>query len=110
MVFDFIVLCLATWSLLQMPGRTSLWKLIFMDGLSYFIVAFACYLACAVAAFSNAGIFITWVFILPSIYKVLSSLSVADSFSGTSRQRCMCHTRSPHPISLLLELYYPHAE
>jgi len=60
--FDFIILCLAMTALLRMPGRSSLWNLIFLDGLSYFIVAFLCYVACVIPAFAGAGVFVTFIF------------------------------------------------
>ncbi|KAG9032602.1 hypothetical protein FRB95_001188 [Tulasnella sp. JGI-2019a] len=50
MSFDFTVLCLALWALIKLPGVSSLWKLVFFDGLAYFIVAFSCYLAVTIVA------------------------------------------------------------
>ncbi|KAG9033903.1 hypothetical protein FRB95_014106 [Tulasnella sp. JGI-2019a] len=50
MCFDFIVLCLALRALLKLPGVSSLWKLLFFDGLAYFLIAFTCYLAVTIVA------------------------------------------------------------
>lgn len=38
LTFDGIVLVLACWALFRFPGRsTGLWKVLFMDGLAYFV-------------------------------------------------------------------------
>ncbi|KAG8875508.1 hypothetical protein FRB98_007785 [Tulasnella sp. 332] len=50
MCFDFIVLALALYALLQLPGISTLWKLLFYDGLAYFLIAFTCYLAVTIVA------------------------------------------------------------
>jgi len=41
MGFDLTVLILSTIGLLLTPGRTSLWKLLFRDGIVYFVIAFS---------------------------------------------------------------------
>jgi len=51
MLFDLIVLVLALRALLKLPGRSSLWKLLFLDGFLYFLIAFTCYLAATIMAF-----------------------------------------------------------
>ena len=40
MSFDFIVLVLTTIGLVMSPGRSSLWQLLFRQGVIYFLVAF----------------------------------------------------------------------
>jgi len=40
MSFDFIVLVLTTTGLVMSPGRSSLWQLLFRQGIIYFLVAF----------------------------------------------------------------------
>lgn len=42
MVFDFIVLVVASWALLRVAGRSSLVQLLFLDGLAYFAGQFVC--------------------------------------------------------------------
>lgn len=37
MVFDFVVLVVASWALLRAAGRSNLVKLLFFDGLAYFV-------------------------------------------------------------------------
>ena len=44
MLFDFIVLALTTVRLLKSPGRSSLWRLLFRQGIVYFLIAFTGYL------------------------------------------------------------------
>lgn len=39
MSFDFLVLVLTTTGLLMSPGRSSLWHLLFRQGIAYFLVA-----------------------------------------------------------------------
>ncbi|KAG9037057.1 hypothetical protein FRB95_006910 [Tulasnella sp. JGI-2019a] len=51
MSFDLIVLCLAFRALLKLPGASSIWNLLFLDGLAYFIIAFTCYLTVTIIAF-----------------------------------------------------------
>lgn len=36
MAFDLIVLIIASWALFRLPGRSNLWNLLIIDGLSYF--------------------------------------------------------------------------
>ncbi|KAG8867572.1 hypothetical protein FRB97_003206 [Tulasnella sp. 331] len=50
MCFDFIVLALALYALLRLPGVSTLWKLLFYDGLAYFLIAFTCYLSVTIIA------------------------------------------------------------
>jgi len=40
MLFDFLVLMLTTIRLVTTPGRSSLWQLLFQQGVVYFLVAF----------------------------------------------------------------------
>ena len=40
MSFDFVVLVLTTIGLVMSPGRSSLWQLLFRQGIIYFLVAF----------------------------------------------------------------------
>jgi len=40
MSFDLIVLVLATFALVKSPSRSSLWQLLFRQGIIYFLVAF----------------------------------------------------------------------
>ena len=44
MLFDFIVLAFTTVRLLKSPGQSSLWRLLFRQGIVYFLIAFAAYL------------------------------------------------------------------
>lgn len=62
MCFDFLVLFLALYALLRMHGRSSLWNLIFIDGLVYFAIAFASYLACAITAFLTTTPWLLFIF------------------------------------------------
>lgn len=76
MVFDFVILAVACTALLKHPAQTSLWRMIFVDGLIYFTskpfmhcllplgshanergsVAFTGYLICAVFAYLNLDV------------------------------------------------------
>lgn len=40
MSFDLIVLVLTTFALVKSPSRSSLWQLLFRQGIIYFLVAF----------------------------------------------------------------------
>lgn len=62
MLFDFTVLALATIALLRVPGRSSLWKLLWIDGLVYFFVAFVCYLAITIIVFLGISVELRWMF------------------------------------------------
>lgn len=57
MIFDFLVLVLATYSLLRHTGGARLGDfgtVLFRDGIVYFVVAFVSYLACTIL--NNLGI------------------------------------------------------
>lgn len=62
MLFDFAVLVLATIALLRVPGHSSLWKLLWIDGLVYFFVAFICYLAVTIVVFLSISVELWWMF------------------------------------------------
>jgi len=62
MIFDFVVLTLALWALLRVPGRSTLWKLLFLDGIIYFVLAFTCYLACTIVVWLGISIPLTYMF------------------------------------------------
>jgi len=47
MSFDCLVLVLTTIKLLRSPGRSSLWHLLFRQGIIYFIVALVAYILLA---------------------------------------------------------------
>jgi len=53
MLFDLTVLALSVTGLLLSPGRSTLWKLLFTDGMVYFIVSFTAYLFPVVFAYLN---------------------------------------------------------
>ena len=44
MLFDLLVLALTTIRLLKYPGQSSLWRLLFRQGIVYFLIAFTAYL------------------------------------------------------------------
>ena len=44
MLFDLLVLALTTIRLLKSPGRSSLCRLLFQQGIVYFLIAFTAYL------------------------------------------------------------------
>ena len=56
MGFDLVVLLLACFVLLDSPGFSALWRVLFMDGLFYFLIAFASYLACAILAYMGVSL------------------------------------------------------
>jgi len=78
MLFDFLVLALATFALLRVPGRSSLWKLLFLDGLCYFLVAFVCYLATTVVVFLSVSIPLRWMF--SDIANIFVAIAACRSF------------------------------
>lgn len=84
MVFDFIVMALVMLALLRLSGVSSLWKILFLDGLGYYVgesssplprngvliglyvllVAFAFYLACTIVAYGNWSVLLAYVSLL----------------------------------------------
>ena len=60
MSFDLIVLVLSVVGLVTSPGRSSLWQLLFVQGASYFIVAFSANTLAAVSIFSFFVFFFQW--------------------------------------------------
>ncbi|KDQ09992.1 hypothetical protein BOTBODRAFT_178546 [Botryobasidium botryosum FD-172 SS1] len=53
MAFDLTVLVLSITGLLLSPGHSTLWKLLFTDGIVYFVVSFTAYLFPVVFAYLN---------------------------------------------------------
>lgn len=83
MVFDLIVLVVASFALAQVPGtsmggHSRIWKLLFVDGMSYFVIAFAFYLACATLAWTHASVVI--IYIVSDLATVLVSIAACRSF------------------------------
>ena len=66
MGFDLTVLVLSTIGLLLMPGRTSLWKFLFRDGIVYFVLAFSANLLVAVFLLLNLNPVMNVMFSLPA--------------------------------------------
>lgn len=85
MIFDFIVLALALFALLRVPGRSSLWTLLFIDGLSYFLIAFVFYLTLTVLSY--LGISVMLVMMVSNTATVIVTSAACRSFVrvGTSR-------------------------
>jgi len=66
MGFDLTVLILSTIGLLLMPGRTSLWKLLFRDGIVYFVIAFSANLTVAIFLLLDLNPIMNVMFSLPA--------------------------------------------
>jgi hypothetical protein len=66
MGFDLTVLVLSTIGLLLMPGRTSLWKFLFRDGIAYFLIAFSANLLVAVFLLLDLNPIMNVMFSLPA--------------------------------------------
>lgn len=62
MVFDFIVLVLVCAALYKyrISGQSNLYKVLFVDGLCYFILAFTWYLACTISAWMSFDIIVSF--------------------------------------------------
>ncbi|KAG8900453.1 hypothetical protein FRB99_006036 [Tulasnella sp. 403] len=55
MVFDLTVLTISTVGLVKSSGRSDLWKLLFQDGIAYFVVAFTANCAATVRSHSETA-------------------------------------------------------
>lgn len=66
MSFDFIVLLLSLWGLIRTPGRSSLWRLLFKQGVFYFFIAFLANLFPAVFLLLNLNPIMNIMFTIPA--------------------------------------------
>jgi hypothetical protein len=66
MGFDLTVLVVSTIGLLLMPGRTSLWKFLFRDGIVYFVIAFSVNVCVAVFLLLDLNPVMNVMFSLPA--------------------------------------------
>jgi len=78
MVFDFIVLVLTTIGLVMSPARSSLWQLLFRQGIIYFVVACLANLVPTIFRLLNLNSIMNLMFALPAA--IASSFVVCRSF------------------------------
>ena len=75
MFFDLVVLVVTTTGLLMTPGRSSLWKLLFKDGVVFFLMAFFSNTAAAIMLLLNLNPAINLIFCVPAACITASAAS-----------------------------------
>jgi len=96
MSFDCIVLVLTTVKLLKSPGRSSLWHLLFRQGIIYFIVALVAYILLATFLLLNLNPIMNIIFLVPTasasaivasrLFASLVNFSQQDVYVASSRR------------------------
>jgi len=69
MLFDLIVLVLTTIGLVMSPARSSLWQLLFQQGIIYFLVAFIANMTSAIFLVVNLNSTCLWFEFLTLIHR-----------------------------------------
>ncbi|KAF8302623.1 hypothetical protein DL93DRAFT_2102570 [Clavulina sp. PMI_390] len=98
MSFDLIVLVLTTVGLVMSPGRSSLWQLLFRQGIVYFFVAFLCNMICAIFLLLNLNAIMNIMFTIPAA--TFTAIVACRSFvSLTSFRNKDVYVHSTQPLS-----------
>jgi hypothetical protein len=97
MFVDLAVLVISTIGLLLTPGRSSLWKLLFKDGIVFFLTAFACNALAASVLLLDLNPAMNLMFSIPAA--CLTAGAAARSYirlSNWSNQEVFVHGTSKH--------------
>ncbi|KAF8302625.1 hypothetical protein DL93DRAFT_465819 [Clavulina sp. PMI_390] len=98
MSFDLIVLILTTAGLVLSPGRSSLWQLLFRQGIVYFLVAFLCNMIPAIFLLLNLNAIMNIMFTIPAA--TFTSFVACRSFvSLTNFRNKDLYVHSTQPLS-----------
>jgi len=85
MSFDLVVLVLTTIGLVRSPGRSSLWQLLFRQGVIYFLIAFVANTVTVVFLLLNLNVIMSAIFSFPA--STASSIAACRSFVSLTNFR-----------------------